>query len=211
MLFDLFKSIRAMSLSQIYNLNTWQRRDFGNPSPQFIKHLILRKWGGEGTWIESGTYLGSTTDFLAHFARRVVTIEPQQDYAEMALLKFRFKQNVTVLFGSSEDLMCNLLTSLDVESRRDVSFWLDGHFSGIGTFQGQRDTPIASELSAISKNILNFGSLTVLVDDIRLFYQNDGAHEDYPSLQFLVEWAIKHNLFWTIEHDIFIASNRLNG
>ena len=51
--------------------------------------------------------------------------------------------------------------------------------------------------------------LTVLVDDVRCFTSVSNEYVSYPKLLELVLWADELGLFWTIEHDIFIASNRL--
>jgi hypothetical protein len=41
-----------------------------------------------------------------------------------------------------------------------------------------------------------------MIDDIRMF-ENESL--SYPGRDFLVEWALSNNLWWNIEHDIFIA------
>jgi hypothetical protein len=48
----------------------------------------------------------------------------------------------------------------------------------------------------------------VMVDDIRLFDPTNPQFFAYPSIDFVVDWARKHNLRWHIEHDIFIAKNQ---
>jgi hypothetical protein len=152
--------------------------------------------------------MGDTTLFLTNHAQKIITIEPQEKYALAANLRFKEFNKVTVIPGLSEDVMGDLIASLEPEMQADISFWLDGHFSAGETFKGPIDTPIIAELDAITKNISKIQKITVLVDDIRCFDSKNMNYSDYPSLNVLVEWARFHNLYWTIEHDIFIASNR---
>jgi hypothetical protein len=206
--FVYFRTLSGLSRTGIDNLKTWHLRGYNSPSPAFIKHNVLLKWGGCGTWIESGTYMGETTFFLTKHAQKIITIEPQEKYALDAKLRFHDFDKVTVIHGLSENVTDDLIASLEPEMQDDVSFWLDGHFSADETFKGPIDTPIVAELEAITKNFSSFQKITVLVDDIRCFGSNSMNYSDYPSLNFLVDWARLHNLYWTIEHDIFIASNR---
>lgn len=207
-IFVYFRILNGLSRTGVDNLKTWHLRNYNSPSPAFVKHNVLLKWGGRGTWIESGTYMGDTTFFLSKHAQKIITIEPQDKYAQDARFRFIDLDKVTVVQGLSENVMGSIISSLEPEMQNDVSFWLDGHFSADETFKGPIDTPIVAELEAIAENFSKFQKITVLVDDIRCFGSNNMNYSDYPSLDFLVDWARTHNLYWTIEHDIFIASNR---
>lgn len=101
-----------------------------------------------------------------------------------------------------------MLRSLSVADRVDISFWLDGHFSGENTFQGPSDTPIRQELTTIGEHLSDFSRVSVLIDDVRCFNPSVSEYSNYPDISFLVDWAKSHKLFWTIEHDIFIATNK---
>lgn len=46
---------------------------------------------------------------------------------------------------------------------------------------------------------------TVLVDDFRCFDPANPEYATYPRRVWLVEWAERNDLSWTIEHDIFAA------
>lgn len=52
----------------------------------------------------------------------------------------------------------------------DVTFWLDAHPDGELSFD---DCPLAYELSAISGHRHDFGDITILIDDMRLFSEED--------------------------------------
>ena len=204
----LIRILMKIDANSVMSLLSWLRRGFQSPSPQFIKYFVLQKWGGKQTWIETGTYLGDTTAFLANISRMVYSIEASEYFATKASEKFAARHNVEIVKGLSEEKLPALLNSLNALEKSDISFWLDGHYSGGDTFHGLLDTPISKELATIAQHIESFSSVTVLVDDVRCFNPiiSDFAH--YPDLEFLVKFAIGNDLYWTIEHDIFIATNR---
>lgn len=204
----LLQFIRLEGTSALQYLD-WSSREFSSPSPQRVKWRVLRRWGGVDQWIEAGTFLGETTAYLSSFANFVYSIEANPELAQSAANRFRNTPNIEILKGSSELELMKLLDKLPLNQSIDVTFWLDGHYSSGITFRGLVDTPILVELQNISKNIGKFERLTILVDDIRCFGSMDSNYSSYLDLSTLVEWADLHDLFWTIEHDIFIMTNRM--
>jgi hypothetical protein len=179
----------------------WVGRGYAAPSPPPVKRDVLRRNGlPDATWIETGTYLGDTSAYLATFARRVVTIEPDAAHAARAQERFRHTTGVEVVRGTSEEELSRVLSGVS----GNVCLWLDGHFSGGTTFQGTKDTPIADELAAVAAAMPRFPAVVVLVDDVRCF-QAARPGDAYPPLDFLVDWARANGLSWHIEHDIFVA------
>jgi hypothetical protein len=61
---------------QTLRLLPWIKSGFDSPSPNIVKWHVMKKWGGCGTWIETGTYLGETTRFLSTFSKYIVSLEP---------------------------------------------------------------------------------------------------------------------------------------
>lgn len=180
----------------------WDARAFAAPSPHFIKQAVLLRNAIDGaSWVETGTYMGSTTSLLATVGKMVYSIEPEPTLFANAELKFRNTANVKIIKGVSEEVFPALLPTLS----GDVCFWLDGHYSGYGTHKGPLDTPIVKELDCVGENLHRMGRVVVMVDDIRLFTGEIHAYGAYPTLGYLVEWAQKHGLGWHIEHDIFFA------
>lgn len=180
----------------------WLKRGYSPPSPHFIKQsCLLRNGFPDSIWVETGTFLGLTTQLLAKHATYVYSIEPDQKLFSRACTLFSQCGNVEILNGTSEEVFPTLLPRI----KGNVNFWLDGHFSAGITFKGAQETPILDELECISRNIDNFGRICVLVDDIRCFNPRLPEYAAYPSLDTLVDWAIRHKLDWHIEHDIFIA------
>ena len=183
----------------------WLFRGFKSPSPQWVKiKLLLSQMIPGATWLETGTYLGDTTRKLAKKSEFVITIEPSKEIYEFASWRLSRKKNVRLLLGTSEELFYKCL--LEVENR-SLNIWLDGHYSGDVTFKGTSVTPIVSELQDINKASDRFDEIKVFIDDIRCFYHNAGEENDYPDLQFLIDWARESGFKWHIQQDIFIAES----
>ena len=189
-------------------MRDWINQDFPLPTPQIIKWSVLRRWGGTGTWIETGTFYGETTKLLSTFANVVFSIEPAHFFAQKAINRFASFENVHILEGASQDEVPKLLEELSAHQKLDVSFWLDGHFSSGQTFRGSSGTPIREELATIALRLPEFERATILVDDIRCFSSSLIEFNDYPSISYLSSWAEQNGLTWTIEYDIFIATKR---
>lgn len=184
-------------------LRGWRERQYADHAPSFIKEALLKKHGVPGAqWVETGTYLGRTTDFLKGISPKVFTIEPGPQLYQNAAKRFE-GSNVEVLKGVSEEVLPSLLPQLS----GDVNFWLDGHYSKGITFQGSQDCPIEGELEAIAAYATNFKKMSILIDDVRCFLPENADYPDYPSVDALVDWARGHKFDWRIEHDIFVMRN----
>lgn len=152
-------------------------------------------------WIETGTYLGETTKYLAKHFPSVVTLEPSIAHFEYNLAKFRSNERVTILNAASEDAFFSVLEGFC----DSVNIYLDGHYSGDGTFCGSNKTPIKEELAAIELALVRFRNIFVAIDDFRVFQSEDSV---YPSNFTLVEFCKRNNLGWTVEHDMFLFFRR---
>ncbi len=186
----------------------WIRRDFDSPAPNFVKWSVLKRWGSVATWVETGTYLGETTEFLSKFANKVVSIEPASELVSLARKKFKASHNVFIVEGTSEEILESSLRNLDEKSREDVNFWLDGHYSAGITYLGNIECPLHEELSIIRAFLKPEYKVSILIDDVRAFSPTGQTINGYPSLTFLANWADENRLRWIVEHDIFIMTNR---
>ncbi len=182
----------------------WQQRQYAAPSPPLVKRTVLIRNGiPDATWVETGTFLGDTTQLLSQNARFVYSLEPEPTLHANAVKRFKNATNVEIIQGVSEQVFPVLLPKIV----GNVNFWLDGHYSAGITFKGEKDTPIVEELSTIASQISRLNRIVVMVDDIRCFGSGNPEYSQYPSLDFLVDWARTNGLRWNIEHDIFIARN----
>lgn len=208
-LFFLFQSTKKLFLLKsilggidyLNDLAEWKARNFDLPTPQFIKNSIFLKHSdSDVVWIETGTYRGTTTKFLAKKNKHVHTIEPEKGFYEDTKNKLINKgfKNISFYFGTSEDKLSEVLNNVINEK---VFFWLDGHFSGSGTFQGDVDSPIIKELELIQEYLPKLNGVKIFIDDIREF---DSDNLDYPSKQFLIDWVNTNKLKWEILFDMMI-------
>lgn len=182
----------------------WRQRDYSVPTPNAIKRAVLRRNGIPGsTWVETGTFTGGTTRYLAGLGSRVITVEPEPTLYANATANLADLPHVTVVHGAAEHVFPELLPTVS----GDVSFWLDGHYSAGSTYKGEKDCPTEDELREIARNLPRFGKVAILIDDLRCFLPQETDYPDYPSIDFLVDWAREHDFFWHVEHDIFIARN----
>jgi hypothetical protein len=126
--------------------------------------------------IETGTFLGDTTAFLADRCRRVTSIELDPGLAARAHERFRDRSEVTVLEGDSGELLEGVLAGV----HEPALFWLDGHFSGVyegvQTARGRDDTPLRRELDTIAA-WPHAPESVILIDDARML-----GLPDYPTL-----------------------------
>lgn len=185
----------------------WYQNGFTSPSPRVVKQEVMRRNGGNGTWIETGTFLGDTTLFLSKFATKVITLEPEKKLFQDARKRFQYNQKITCIQGTSEDKLAEVLSNLSRNDLNNISFWLDGHYSGGITYRSHLDTPIVFELSCIQTILNRCTSIFILIDDVRCFNSTSEEYSEYPGLNYLVAWSERNNLRWTIEHDVFIISN----
>jgi len=189
------------------NFKNWKKRQFSPPSPEFIKHDILKSNTLENClWIESGTYYGDTTNVLSKIANKVISIEADDRLFNLAKKKFEKIKNIEIILGKSEDLLKNILNKNYIY--RNVCIYLDAHLCqdhliNKKTFGNEETgTPIKIELNSIENQKKNFSNINLLIDDIRLF---DANFQNYPSKNYLVDWCEKNNFKWEISQDIFIA------
>lgn len=131
-------------------------------------------------FVETGTYMGRSTALAAGLFKEVHTIELSAELHAAAVERFSGQSHVTCHGGDSAAVLPGIL--LPVRSRT-VFFWLDGHYSGGVTAQGDVITPIMGELEAIREAGLR--SWIIAVDDLRIFRggikSSDVAYNDYPT------------------------------
>lgn len=114
------------------------------------------------TFVETGTFEGSTAYWASQYFRRVFTIESSVLLWESAKKKYRKTRNITFLFGDSRDI----LVKLSSEINSSTVFWLDAHWSGGDTYGENDECALLGELEAI---LAMPQSHFILVDDARLF------------------------------------------
>lgn len=182
-------------------LANWKASGYGVPAPDSVKRALIWEFGRDlDMWIETGTFLGDTAAWLGRSGKPVLTIEPSSELFQSAERRFAKSLNIRVVFGESQNALGEVLASV----HGSVGFWLDGHYSGQGTFGHELACPVLQELGLIGAHLERLEDVVVFVDDARLFL----VDADYPPLEDLVEWAHSNNLWWLIQNDIFIACSQ---
>lgn len=130
------------------------------------------------TFVETGSGSGLMVSNLLHDFDRIFSCELYPPHFVYCHRLFSAEYHVTILFGSSEKRLEDIVTRLG----GPALFFLDAHYSGPGSAQGTTDTPILSELDTVLGS--EYSNL-IVVDDARLF----GTEKDYPTLAALEKIA----------------------
>ena len=204
-----FRSIKYFiwSFKNRKSFKNWRTRNFSPPSPDVIKHQILKNNNlKDSLWIETGTYYGETTKLLSKISKKTISIEADKNLFETSNKILKNFKNVEILNGKSEDLLDKVISkNLNF---KNVCIYLDAHLcqdhlKNTKTFGNENTaTPILNELEIISKYVASFEKIVVLIDDIRLF---QGKFQNYPDKNTLVNWCEENDFLWEIEQDIFIC------
>jgi hypothetical protein len=120
--------------------------------------------------IETGTFEGEMARKCRRAFQSIVTIELSQSLAQTAKERLAPYRNIRVVQGDSATRLPEILAGI----HEPALFWLDGHYSGAGTAQGERETPLEEELRSIAEH--GVPGHVVLVDDARLL-----GTGDYPT------------------------------
>jgi hypothetical protein len=196
---------RHRFLSNYRYLREWKHfidRSYSSPSPTHIKMKTLVRYAlTKGAWIETGTYMGGTTQYLAKRFPFIISIEPSEIFYNYSKSRLGKTRNIKLLNGTSEDLFEDALVSIAPLG----NVWLDGHFSDGGTFLGNKVSPVEEELAAVQRNLDKFQALVIFIDDVRLFPRSDEEETGYPKFQWVTDWCKENGFKWQIQNDILIA------
>ena len=180
----------------------WRTQGYFVPVPYFIRRAQLLQVGkriGAEMAVETGTYRGDTTAFLARHFRETHTVEVVPALAELARERFRKNPSIKVWDGDSSEVLCSLLPQINGA----VLFYLDGHDSGGITGKGAKACPVREELEIIYGS--NMKGISVVIDDSRVF----GTDPDYPTLGEVREWmkTLRPAAFVRVEHDAIVIED----
>lgn len=113
-------------------------------------------------FVESGTFMGTTSAWAASHFDFVFTIERFEPLYLQHSERLKTLGNVEPLLGDSRRLLPTLAAGLH-EFR--ALHWLDAHWSGDGTAGSQDECPLLDELNALASRT---GDI-ILIDDARFF------------------------------------------
>jgi len=168
---------------------------------------VLRRFGGSKAWIETGTYVGDGALAISEFAQVLHTIEPSKDLSDIALKRVKVKNNIYLHVGTSENLLPKILETLIQDGYKDLSLWLDGHYSGGETFLGNLETPIISELETVGRYSTSFPNMSIIIDDLRCFNPKISEYNMYPEIQYLLDFAKAQKFDLLLSRDMCIMKS----
>ena len=126
--------------------------------------------------VETGTYLGNTTERLAETELPVYTIEANSYNFGFARARFRQKSNVTLLRGDSREILRGLLDGgLRALCSSPIFFYLDAHWN--------EDLPLAEELEIVFRRC---PAAVVMIDDFQVPFDPGYGYDDYGPRKALV-------------------------
>lgn len=128
------------------------------------------------TAVEIGSYKGVTAKRLSYLFENVVTVEIVPELHEIAKKRCRKRFNIDLLLGDGSELLPKIAANVS-----DAVLFLDGHFSGGDTGQGDEAEPVLQELDLIAESLGNFKA--IIIDDFRQF----GIQEGWPKKSEVME------------------------
>jgi hypothetical protein len=140
--------------------------------------LVARETGIRN-FVETGTYRGVTTLYMAERVERCFTVELDPDLCKQARASFAARNNIKLYEGDSATQLGQIL----IEIAEPTLFWLDGHYSGAGTAAGEARSPILYELGLIFAH--HCREHYIMIDDAREFLGIDG----YPTIRQLQKFV----------------------
>jgi hypothetical protein len=140
----------------------------GQPARQALFREIVAKLQPYAL-IETGTHLGTTTQFLAETELPVFSIEMNCRVHGFARARLRRRRNITLLLGDSRTGLCRLLRGPLCElTDRVLFFYLDAHWN--------EDLPLAEEVNVVFRLCPR---AVVMIDDFKVPYDPGYGYDDY--------------------------------
>ncbi len=161
-------------------------------------------------WVETGTFNGDTAARLSEVCDVIHTIEPVPEFHVRAARRFQQQPNVICHLGTSETLFEKVVQRAIHEGagtpEHPLCVFLDGHYSGGETHEGDCPTPIREEMATLSRFLGQITHTVIVIDDARLFGNSPGI---YPSRSEVMDWAQAHRLSFSIQQDMFVFARNL--
>lgn len=154
----------------------------------------LKYVSGATSFIETGTYLGNTTQAMRTIFDRVISIELSDELHAAAHERFKGDSGVTLIRGDSANMIGEALAC--TKNTRPL-IWLDAHWSGGNTAKAGANTPILAEIKGIQQ--AGVTDTVILVDDVSYFWNvrpGFNVHDSiggYPEIAGLMNELIRIN------------------
>lgn len=150
------------------------------------------------TAVETGTFVGNTTEFLVEAFNKVYTIDIFNEFVEKARARFSKFYDISCVCGNSLDMLesiCKMINKDEI-----VLFFLDAHGNYVGDLinlglrkdEGQSRKyyseefdsnlcPVRQEIEIISKHFKD--KCVIIVDDVYNPHNTDSGHVNFGGVQ----------------------------
>ena len=149
------------------------RRAFIHDEETYKAELLMRtaKKYGYKTFVETGTYLGSTSKYLSNTFNKILTVELDKN---LYLKSKKNLKNFNNIFCHNDDSK-SFLEKIIPKIEEKTIFFLDAHYSGPGTSDLKGITPCINELIEISKSKIK--NHVIIIDDISDFSMSENKQK----------------------------------
>jgi len=148
--------------------SSWGGPFNGQPGRQALFRNIVAQ-AKPAAIIETGTFLGTSTDFMAAFGLPVFSVEGQRRNFGYCRTRFRGRANINLLLGDSREGLKTLLDGpLKDRLAKTLLFYLDAHW--------HEDLPLAEEIEII---FARTDGAICLVDDFAVPGDAGYVYDDY--------------------------------
>ena len=133
--------------------------------------------------VETGTFLGTTTEFFAQFGLPVVTVEVNPEFAKHCSERLRDRKNVDLRVADSPEVLRDLARE-KIDRGVPTLFYLDAHW--------QENLPLREEAELA---ITNFAKAVLLIDDFAVPDDPGYFFDDYgPGKRLDLDYLMKGKL-----------------
>ncbi len=164
--------------------------------------LVLKNEYNLSTFVETGTFQGSTSLWASEHFQKVFTIEFAKHIYESTSSAYSHIKNIEFLWGHTK----YQLKSVVPQMKEPALFWLDAHWMGGGTAGENDECPLLEELEIINNSECEH---FILIDDARLFLSPPPSPhhiEQWPSLnEIIATLSAKTNRYTVIFEDAIVS------
>jgi len=126
--------------------------------------------------VETGTWIGGTTQALSTMAEHVYTIEINKEFYDTAKTNLNRYSNITQYLGSSVNILPYIFPLLNYPT----FFYLDAHWGG---------TPLLTEIDLIAKAVPN---PVIMIHDFQVPNRPELKWDNYNCQPYCFEWIKPH-------------------
>lgn len=152
-------------------IEEWESKGRPIPAPGEYKIVTVLEYAKKyniKTFIETGSFIGSTINGVKEYFEDIHSIELSPKLFSICLGYFQYMNNIHLYNGESEKILPMILQNID----NPCVFWLDSHYSAGVTARGTTSSSLHAEIPAIlGHHIKNH---IILVDDTYDLFDADG-------------------------------------